>query len=652
MVRVLFTLAVAVATVSAQNIAITGVPTQKGPNGAVPLRREIRDLQSNFPDQFNLFILGLQHFQDMDQQDPQSYYQIAGIHGMPYKAWNGVASTSDWVETEGFGGYCTHSSILFAPWHRPYIALWEQSLYASVQEVASQFPAGELRAKYVAAAKDFRAPYWDWAIPPPSDAEAFPTFFSSPQISVIDTDGNTKTVSNPLHRYTFHPLNPSPGDFDEYWSRWNYTIRYPSDAEFGQSRDQFISPRVAEQQATLRSDVGLLLLSYKNFDAFTYNGFNPDTSPGEYGSLENVHNVIHDLVGGRGHMSYLATSAFDPVFWMHHINVDRLWAIWQDLNPDSFMSPREAPWPSTFSTSWKQIDDRNSPLVPFWDSTSTKFWTSDEIKNSTALFGYAYPETQSWLYNDLAAYQDSIRTTVSNIYQMNVFQSAAASASASASALFKRDSSTSRRQRRSYPVPRASSTATNNTSDSPIPPPLQYLAPNNTYTEYVLNVRTSKLALGQSFRILAFLGPYDTSSPAKWDLEHNLVGRVSIMTRTEDPESNNNNIDPSISMVSGTIPLTSALLQDILDTENPGADLENLTPEKVVPYLKKHLDWKATLFTGEEVDLTEIQRLEVSVASTSVYLTREGVPLFDVHGEGWIVRKEATAGRPGGIADE
>lgn len=520
--------------------------------------------------------------------------------------------------------------------------------------MASQFPAGQLRDKYVSAAKDFRSPYWDWAIPSASEADAFPTIFSSPQISVIDTDGKTKTVANPLHRYTFHPLNPSPGDFDDWWSRWNATIRYPSDADFGNSHDEAVSGNLANEQVYLRSNVGLLLLSYKNFDAFTYSGFNPDTSPGEFGSLENVHNVIHDLVGGRGHMSSLATSAFDPLFWMHHINVDRLWAIWQDLNPDSFMSPRQAPYPSTFTTNWKQIEDRNSPLIPFWDASSAKFWTSDEIKNSTTLFGYAYPETQSWLYNgDVAAYQASIRSTVSKIYQMNVFESAAADhpRSSSSSSASKRDSFSTRRQRRSHPAPRIASAATNS-SESPVPPPLQYLAPNNTYTEYVFNVRTSKLALGQSFRILAFLGPYDKSSPQKWDLEPNLIGRVSILTRTEDTASTPE-VDPSISIVSGAIPLTSALLQDILDTKNDDAwaDLENLTPEKVVPYLKKNLDWKAMLFTGEEVDLTEIPGLEVSVASTSVHLTQDGVPEFDQDKKGWVVRKEATAGRPGGVAE-
>ena len=36
-----------------------------------------------------------------------------------------------------------------------------------------------------------------------------------------------------------------------------------------------------------------------------------------YGSLEDIHNTVHNLVGGsRGHMSGIEVSAFDPLFWL------------------------------------------------------------------------------------------------------------------------------------------------------------------------------------------------------------------------------------------------------------------------------------------------------------------------------------------------
>jgi tyrosinase len=62
-----------------------------------------------------------------------------------------------------------------------------------------------------------------------------------------------------------------------------------------------------------------LLLSYRNFDAFSFNQWDPNTNPGSFGSLEDIHNEIHDRVGGGGHMSALEVSSFDPIFWLHHM---------------------------------------------------------------------------------------------------------------------------------------------------------------------------------------------------------------------------------------------------------------------------------------------------------------------------------------------
>lgn len=43
------------------------------------------------------------------------------------------------------------------------------------------------------------------------------------------------------------------------------------------------------------------------------------------------HNYIHELVGGL--MKRLTTAATDPIFWLHHCNVDRVWATWHAGQP-------------------------------------------------------------------------------------------------------------------------------------------------------------------------------------------------------------------------------------------------------------------------------------------------------------------------------
>jgi hypothetical protein len=104
------------------NHPITGPPrpTPAATDGSVPIRLEIRALQQN-ADQWNLYLLGLDAFKKLDETSDLSFYGIAGIHGRPYRPWGGVRGDN----RRGWQGYCTHTSILFAPWHRPYVALFE-----------------------------------------------------------------------------------------------------------------------------------------------------------------------------------------------------------------------------------------------------------------------------------------------------------------------------------------------------------------------------------------------------------------------------------------------------------------------------------------------------------------------------------------------
>lgn len=56
-----------------------------------------------------------------------------------------------------------------------------------------------------------------------------------------------------------------------------------------------------------------------------------------------LHNGVHVWIGGvwgrgpreAGHMSRAPVAVNDPSFWLHHCNVDRLWAIWQRMRRDS-----------------------------------------------------------------------------------------------------------------------------------------------------------------------------------------------------------------------------------------------------------------------------------------------------------------------------
>lgn len=66
--------------------------------------------------------------------------------------------------------------------------------------------------------------------------------------------------------------------------------------------------------------------------------------------LETTHDGVHVWVGGI--MTVIPTAPADPLFWMHHANVDRIWTSWQHNNPDqnpSLAPPDDTldPWSDT-----------------------------------------------------------------------------------------------------------------------------------------------------------------------------------------------------------------------------------------------------------------------------------------------------------------
>lgn len=314
------------------------------------------------------------------------------------------------------------------------------------------------------------------------------------------------------------------------------------------------------------------------------------------------------------------------------------------------MSPRPAPY-STFNSTEGESQTKDSPLTPFWDKSGIKFWTSDQIKDSTTSFGYAYPETQEWKYTDKSAYQAAIRQAITGLYGTNVFanfvqanlQNRAREHAVAIKALAanKRDvAEDAAAPSEAIEQPEPTQVVNKNAG---IPDSLKHLAPNNKYTEWVVNIRAQKHGLGQAFRIQVFLGDIDESDPDSWDTEFNAVGRVSVLGRSRETRCAKCRVDTASElMVSGTVPLTSALLQDIV-----GGETASLKPEDVVPYLTTNLRWKTRLFeSGEEKNCVQVPGLKVSVASTEVTIGEDGLPVYSGQ---YVVYPEITDGKPGGL---
>jgi Common central domain of tyrosinase len=71
------------------------------------------------------------------------------------------------------------------------------------------------------------------------------------------------------------------------------------------------------KNTNLTERVCYILQAYQRYGPFSNDAFSAG-HPEIYGSVEDIHNSIHDETGGDGHMGGVPYSAFDPIFWLHH----------------------------------------------------------------------------------------------------------------------------------------------------------------------------------------------------------------------------------------------------------------------------------------------------------------------------------------------
>lgn len=373
-----------------------------------------------------------------------------------------------------------------------------------VQTIAAQYGNS---TTYKNAADNFRLPYWDWA-----------TAASMPEIAnvknlTITTPSGVETVPNPLYAFAIPnlqtPLFPANAEGDGYLALPPTTLRDPDGN--GVSRPNRIN--AIQEQVDYR---GLI------YDLFTrtsdYSTFATDINPGT--SIEIIHGNVHVAVGGsRGHMTILAYSAFDPIFMLHHCQVDRLFAMWQAIHPDSWIPAEgEANQAGTYTIPYGQVETSSTPLTPFYSNTKGDFWTSDSAR-ALPQWGYSYPEISDW---DQTAEQ----LTASVTAHVNALYGELDSTSSTTADLTPEKTSKRRRRRD------------------------QSVSKSNT-TEWFIRVSVNKNAAGgSSFNVRFFLGEPPANKDT-WCYASNLVGTLtSLVPMTLKAKKGKKH---------GEIPLTKAL---------------------------------------------------------------------------------------------
>jgi hypothetical protein len=204
-----------------------------------------------------------------------------------------------------FWDQCQHGTWFFAPWHRGYLAAIENILR-------------DIIVKELNGPSDWALPYWNYLNQTPANPESnIPPAFTVQQLP----DG----TANPLYvpeRYG-KKINVGGSDVEDAVNdecQWDTVYN--------------------DGAIPFPSGIGNLTGNF-------YGGGETNFEPGGKlkGDLEdNPHNGVHGMVGGNrnnddddqmGLMGVPNTAALDPIFYLHHANIDRMWAAWNEEKHNS-----------------------------------------------------------------------------------------------------------------------------------------------------------------------------------------------------------------------------------------------------------------------------------------------------------------------------
>jgi tyrosinase len=235
--------------------------------------------------------------------DPTGWRYQAAIHDYIDAAADPLAIPGEAMppeaEQQRFWRQCQHFTWFFIPWHRMYLAFFEQIVAKTVESLGGP--------------SDWALPYWNYSDSSNANARLLPPAFRAMQLP----DGSP----NPL-RIENRDVGVNEGE--------DFAFDSDIDIVTCLTEESFIS-------APFGGDPGF---------GGRRTGFHH--SGGAAGDLERVpHGSMHIAVGGEfGWMSGFHTAPLDPIFWLHHCNLDRLWTVW--LRRDAtHVNPDEAPWLSS-----------------------------------------------------------------------------------------------------------------------------------------------------------------------------------------------------------------------------------------------------------------------------------------------------------------
>ena len=251
------------------------------------IRRDVATLGSGWNKTMVNYALAVRALDQLPFDNRNSWRFLGAMHGFDPGEWESVGLMAGGepvpADIDGvYGNQCQHASWYFLPWHRGYIGTFEAIVAAKVMELTGD---------------DWALPYWNYLDSTNPDARKLPQAFLA--------DAMPDGTENPLKYYRGMPMRSAavtairPGPLDKF------------DLDSMDENDFLVG-----NQGGIGFGGGISG-GFIQFGNWT-------------GDLEqNPHNVVHVLVGrGGGWIGDPITAGIDPLFWLHHCNIDRLWQAW------------------------------------------------------------------------------------------------------------------------------------------------------------------------------------------------------------------------------------------------------------------------------------------------------------------------------------
>lgn len=296
---------------------------------------------------------GVGVMQSLTLDNPNSWWFFAAIHGeyitgeTAFPGWGFIPAPPQVPVTplpsqnlqDLYWDQCQHQSWYFAPWHRGYLLALEAQIRAAVVSLGG--PA------------TWALPYWnyfgqgnEYEIPPAFSQQTLP-------------DGTPNSL---FVEARYGPNNDG-----------NIFVPIPPVSEACETNDVYTgSDTVTTPPGFGGPETG--------FSHFGETGGNLESNP---------HNLVHGYVGGNapdnqtyGLMADPGIAALDPIFYLHHSNIDRMWAAW---NANGNSNPTDPNWVNGPTA----INGREFAM-PFPDGSSWVYTPADV--NSLDQLDYTYDD--------------------------------------------------------------------------------------------------------------------------------------------------------------------------------------------------------------------------------------------------------------------